>query len=116
VRRSGRVSWATAIVSELLQIRPVIRLYNSEVTSTTRVRTSQRAFQALADLARRNAPLERLAIMHSNYREGAERLAEALSDIHPAHEHVIVDVTPVIGVHVGPNGLGLGIISKKSQD
>jgi DegV family protein with EDD domain len=116
LRRSGRVSWAAAIVGELFQIRPVVRLYNSEVTSATRVRTSQRSFQALVDLARRAAPLERLAILHSNYREGAERLCEALTDIHPDHERVIVDVTPVIGVHVGPNGLGLAIISKESQD
>lgn len=116
LRRSGRVGWAAAIVGELLQIRPVIRLYNSEVTSATRVRTSQRAFQSLVDLAHRAAPLERLAVLHTNNREGAERLVEALSAIHPAHERIIVDVTPVIGVHVGPNGLGLAIISKNSQD
>ncbi len=116
LRRSGRVSWAAAIVGEFFQIRPVVRLYNSEVTSATRVRTFQRSFQTLVDLAHRAAPLERLAVLHTNYREGAERLCETLSDIHPAHERVIVDVTPVIGVHVGPNGLGLALISKESQD
>lgn len=116
VRRSGRVSWAAATVGDLFQIKPVIRLYDGEVTSVTRVRTSQRAFQALVDLAHRAAPLERLAIMHSNYLDGARRLADTLADIHPDHEIAVVDVTPVLGVHVGPNGLGLGIVSKKTQD
>ncbi|MBI5957655.1 MAG: DegV family protein [Chloroflexi bacterium] len=110
LRRSGRVGWAAAMMSQLLQIKPVIRLYDSEVTALTRVRTSQRAFDTLVELAHKAAPLERLAVLHTNNLPGARRLAETLADIHPAHEPVMVDVTPVIGVHVGPNGLGLGIV------
>ena len=112
VRRSGRVSWAAAMVGTLFQIKPVIRVHESAVKSVTRVRTAQRAFQILVDLAHEAAPLDRLAIMHSNNPQGAQRLLAALADIHPDNEIVMVEVTPVIGVHVGPNGLGLAVVRK----
>lgn len=110
LRRSGRVSWATAVVGNLLKIKPVIRLYDSTVSSVTRVRTRQNMFEALVNLAYANAPLERLAVMHTAQVEGAQQLLERLHPIHPAHEPVIVEATPVIGVHVGPNALGLAIV------
>ena len=112
VRRSGRVSWAAAMVGTLFQIKPVIRVHDSMVKSVTRVRTTQRAFQILVDLAHEAAPLDRLAIMHTNNPQGAQRLLAALTDVHPDNEIVMVEVTPVIGVHVGPNGLGLAVVRK----
>jgi DegV family protein with EDD domain len=110
VRRSGRVSWAAALVGDLFKIKPLIRLHDGAVSSVTRVRTTQRAFQALVDLARNAAPLERLAVMHTDNLAGARRLMDALADIHPAAESIIIEATPVLGVHVGPQALGLGVV------
>ena len=110
LRRSGRVSWAASVVGNLLNIKPVIRQHDSAVNSITRVRTRQRMFDTLVDLARQNAPLDRLAVMHTANIDGAQRLVDALADIHPDHEPVIVEATPVLGVHVGPNALGLGVV------
>jgi DegV family protein with EDD domain len=112
LRRSGRINWAAAAVGSLFQIKPLIRLHNSVVSSVTRVRTTHRAFQALVDLAHKAAPLDRLAVMHTDNLEGALRLVDALTDIHPENELVVVEATPVLGVHVGPNGLGLGVVRK----
>jgi DegV family protein with EDD domain len=112
LRRSGRVSWAAALVGNLFQIKPIIRLHDSVVSSVTRVRTAHRAFETMVNLARDAAPLDRLAVMHTSNLEGAHRLLDALSDIHPPTETVIVEATPVLGVHVGPNGLGLGVVRK----
>ncbi len=112
VHRSGRVGWAAAMMGDLFQIKPIIRLYDSVVSSVTRVRTAHRAFQALVDTAQAAAPLQRLAIMHTRNIEGAQRLLAALADIHPDHEPVIVEATPVIGVHVGPKALGLAVVRK----
>ncbi|MBN2303548.1 MAG: DegV family protein [Anaerolineae bacterium] len=110
VRRSGRVGWASAIVGEFLRIKPIIHLYMSDVRNAMRVRTSQRAFQALIDLARNAAPFDRLAVMHTCNPDGAKRLADALRDLHPDFRLITVEATPVLGVHVGPNGLGLGVV------
>jgi len=112
LRRSGRVGWAAAMVGSLFQIKPIIRLHDSVVSSVTRARTSQRAFATLVELAHQAAPLERLAVLHTVNPSGAARLLEALSDIRPEHTVATVDVTPVIGVHVGPQALGLSIVRK----
>ncbi|MEL7672619.1 MAG: DegV family protein [Chloroflexota bacterium] len=111
LRRSGRVGWATAFFGSFLQVKPLIRLHLSVVSSQGRVRTRERAFSALVDFARQAAPLEQLAILHTANPDGAGRLSDALADLHPPDRLVpIVEVTPVIGVHVGPNGLGIAII------
>lgn len=110
LRRSGRIGWARAAVGELFQIKPIIRLYDGVVSSVTRARTAQRAFATLVELVRAAAPLDRLAVMHSNFPEGGERLAQELADLVPDAEIPIVDITPVIGVHVGPHGLGTAVI------
>ena len=116
LRRSGRVGWAAAFVGDLFRIKPIIRLHDAVVSSVTRVRTSQNAFHALVDLAHQAAPLERLAVLHTNHLERARELVAALADIHPQGDVPIVDVTPVIGVHVGPKGLGLGLVRKQTQE
>jgi DegV family protein with EDD domain len=115
LRRSGRVSWAAAMMGNLFQIKPIIRLHDSVVSSVTRVRTSQRAFDALVALAHEAAPLDRLAVMHTSNLDGARRLLDALANIRPPNETVIVEATPVLGVHVGPNAIGLGVVRKLSS-
>ncbi|MBN1202617.1 MAG: DegV family protein [Anaerolineae bacterium] len=112
LRRSGRVGWAAAMLGDLFDIKPVVSVSGGEVLSQSRVRTSKRAFQTLVDLARQHAPIERLAVLHTQYLDGARQLFDALADIHPNTAVAIVDVTPVIGVHVGPNGLGLAVVRR----
>lgn len=110
LRRSGRVGWAAAMMGELFQIKPIINLHDSVVSSVTRTRTSRRAFATLVELAQTAAPLARLAVMHTQNIDGAIQLADALSDRYPRDAIPIVEATPVLGVHVGPNGLGLAVV------
>jgi DegV family protein with EDD domain len=114
LRRSGRVSWATAVVGDLFRIKPIIRLHDGVVSSVTRARTSGRAFVSLVDLAHEAAPFDRLAILHTQNLDGARKLADTLTDVRPTGDtsFAIVEATPVLGVHVGPNGLGLGVVRK----
>src|SRR5690554_1152644 len=113
LRRSGRVGWAKTAIGSFLQVKPLIRLHLSEVSSLARVRTTHRAFDRLVQLACEAAPLNRLAILHTANLQGAELLLDALSDVCPPDSPCpIVEVTPVIGVHVGPKGLGLGLVRK----
>ncbi|HML22195.1 MAG TPA: DegV family protein [Aggregatilinea sp.] len=112
LRRSGRVGWATAVMGNLFQIKPIVSLHEGVVSSVARVRTSHRLFEALVELAHHLAPFDYLAIMHTVNPNGAQRLRDALADIRPETPVPIVDATPVLGVHVGPNGIGLGIVRK----
>ncbi|MBE0690436.1 MAG: DegV family protein, partial [Anaerolineae bacterium] len=96
LRLSGRVGWAGASIGALLQIKPILDVREGEVKSYARVRTFKRAFDELVNLAREQAPLDRLAIIHTANEKGARELKEALKDIAPENTF-IMNVTPTIG-------------------
>ncbi|HEC22067.1 MAG TPA: DegV family protein [Chloroflexi bacterium] len=112
--RSGRVSMVQLGLSNLLNIKPLIELREGVVSSLSRIRTWSRAVNALAGQVRSIAPIERLAVMHTNYLEGAEKFVTRIKDILPhPHESLLVNATTVIGAHVGPHGLGVAAVIKE---
>jgi len=111
--KSGRVGWVAAIAGRLLQIKPVVELSEGDVKSQDNVRTFKRAVRRLVDLALQHAPLERLAILHSNNRTMAEELRGTLANILPRGETLIVNVNPALGVHVGAGALGLALVTAR---
>jgi DegV family protein with EDD domain len=109
VRRSGRVSWARAYLGGLLQIKPLIELHSGEVLRRGEERTRRKGIERLLKLLRDQGKLERLAVLHTNAEDEAMRL---LDDLRPelAVQPFCVNVTPIIGAHVGPNGLGFAAV------
>jgi DegV family protein with EDD domain len=105
VRRSGRVSWARARLGNLLQIKPFVELRDGIVLSLGESRTRRKGIQRLKEFLLRLGSLERLAILHSNAEDDARQFLEELQ-ISTAFPPLVVNVTTVIGNHVGPNGLG----------
>jgi DegV family protein with EDD domain len=110
LHRSGRVGWARSIVGTLLRIKPMIEVREGEIAPLDRVRTSRRAVDRLVELTEAMKPLQSLAVLHSNWLEGAAALQGRLAHLSPRDPILTVDVTPVIGVHVGPNGLGIAAV------
>jgi DegV family protein with EDD domain len=114
LRRSGRVGWASAMVGQFLHIKPVIGVYRGIVRSIDRVRTRARSIQRLVELVAELGPLESLAVLHTTAQEAATQLAREVAHLAP-HPIPIVEVTPVIGTHVGPNGLGLAAVVASAE-
>jgi DegV family protein with EDD domain len=112
LRRSGRVSWASAMMGQVLNIKPIVTVYRGVVNLMDRVRTRQRSIQRLVELATSLGPLDALAVLHTTAYDAAAQLARQLSHLAPPPIPV-VEVTPVIGSHVGPNGLGLAAVAKR---
>jgi DegV family protein with EDD domain len=113
LRRSGRVGWAAASIGTLLQIKPVIEVYDGDVKSASRVRTFGRAVEELIRFAHEHMPLERLAVLYISDAGDAEKLRDRLADIAPA-DTIICSVTPTIGVHVGTGGVGIVTVTGSS--
>ncbi|MEJ5239700.1 MAG: DegV family protein [Anaerolineales bacterium] len=109
LRRSGRVPAAVAMLGGALHIRPLIELRDGAVKAIGIVRTTAQADEWLAKDLRSLPHLERLAILHTGAEERArrflERMRRELADRWPA-ESWLINVTSVIGAHLGPNGLG----------
>jgi DegV family protein with EDD domain len=115
LKRSGRVSWAQAVVGTLLRIKPMIEVYEGQILPLDRVRTSRRAMARLVELTEALGPLASLAILHTDWPDGADELGRRLAHLRPRDSVLTVDVTPVIGVHVGPRGLGIAAIVADQQ-
>jgi DegV family protein with EDD domain len=111
LRRSGRVGWAAASVGQLLQIKPIISATEGSVESIARVRTFARAVDKLVELVQEQGPLDRLALLHANNRDGAVEMKNRLGSIAPP-ETYIINVTPAIGTHIGPMALGVATLRK----
>lgn len=113
LKRSGRVPAAVAMLGSFLRIKPLIGLANGDVKPVGVVRTTRQADARLATLLLEGAALERLAILHTGAelraREFLNELMQRASQSVP-RDILMVNVTTVIGTHVGPNGLGFAVI------
>jgi DegV family protein with EDD domain len=111
LRRGGRVSWAQAWVGELLQIKPLVSFKEGNAVLFGKVRTHHRALQALVDWIGQQAPLERLALLHSHVEPDLiSEFRAMLAPYLPPGEIPVVEVTPVFGVHVGPGAVGVAFV------
>lgn len=115
VKRSGRVSWARASIGTLLNLKPFLEVVEGQVISLGEVRTRKRGITQLLEMMRNPHPLKRFAILHTDAEEDAQRLLTLFSPDLPTTP-LIVNVTTIIGAHVGPNGLGfVALYQNESQ-
>lgn len=118
IRRSGRVSWAKARLGGLLGLRPFLEIKDGKVNSLGEARTRSKGVDRLRSMLAEIGPLEQLAILHTNAENDAQAFYQS---IHQSLKQVNVDVAPlfinvttVIGTHVGPNALGFVAVQKAS--
>jgi DegV family protein with EDD domain len=113
VKRSGRIPAALAALGGLLSIKPLIELTEGEVKPVGAVRTAGQADQRLLNLLLERGVMERLAILHTGAEARARGFLNALmqrASQSVPREVLLVNVTTVIGTHVGPNGLGFASV------
>ncbi len=103
--RSGRISWARSNLTALLQIKPFLGVENGKVVRMGETRTRQRGIERLYQMLAEFGPLDHLAVLHTNAEADAIRLVEHFKAVVKSSP-LIINVTSIIGVHVGPNGLG----------
>jgi DegV family protein with EDD domain len=111
VQRSGRVSWAKALLGSMLKIKLFVELKNGAVHNIGQVRTHRKGFAHLLKLISELGPVERLAILHTNAEIEAQNLLHNLGK-EISNSNLVVNVTTVIGTHVGPGGLGFAAVVK----
>jgi DegV family protein with EDD domain len=112
LRRSGRVNWAEFGIGTLLQIKPLIHVYNGQVEMREKIRTSKRAMAQMIQYAAELGPLESIALLHTHAIDKLEMFRQQTKHLYPSDETPLaVEVTPAIGAHVGPGGLGIACIT-----
>lgn len=114
LKRSGRVSNLVAGLGGLLQIKPILKMYDGQPDSD-RVRTRSRAVGHLVHLLSQASPLERVALVHTHAPARAEEIRQLVEPMLPTKDIWSLDITPVIGTHIGPGAVGFACVSKRSE-
>ena len=111
LKRTGRVSGATAAIGTVLNIKPI--LYGDStghIVSCSKVRGRKKSVKALADKYREkkmDGPDQIICISHGDCLEDARTLAEYVREITPGIPITICQHEPFSGAHVGPGMLAL---------
>ncbi|AIO18419.1 DegV domain-containing protein [Candidatus Izimaplasma bacterium HR1] len=110
--RTGRVNNMGAIVGALLKIKPILTFEEGYINLRKKVRTLNRAYLEVVSILgdRELNDSSRIMIAHANGIENAIRVKEAIEVIHPDKIIEIDELSPVIGVHTGPNTVGVAWI------
>ena len=115
LRRSGRVGWARGAIGKLLRVRPLLQLYQGSVAPSGYSRTLSSALKTLFARLQDLADLEELTILHSNAPDLADRFRELLAGFPLPDSTRTVNVTPILGTHVGPGAVGFVAIQRQAN-
>jgi DegV family protein with EDD domain len=113
VRRSGRVPAAITMLGGMLRVKPFIELTDGQVKFIGAVRTTTQANERMLGFMRQGGALQRLAILHTAAEPRARDFLQAVMmemNRYMPRDILMVNVTPVIGTHIGPNGLGFAAV------
>jgi DegV family protein with EDD domain len=110
LHRGGRIGGAQRFIGSMLAIKPLLHLEDGKVESLASVRTKRKAIKHMLDVFEdevKGSSNVRAAVLNTLAMDEAEKVvAEVKQRINPV-ELSIVDLSPVIGTHVGPGAVGV---------
>ena len=115
LKRSGRVPSVVATLGSILSIKPMVELKNGEVKPIGAVRTTKQADEHMLKFLVEIGEMERLAVLHTNAESRAKQLLnELMNSVRKSipRDILFVNVTAVIGTHLGPNGVGFAAVRR----
>lgn len=111
LKRTGRVSGATAMIGSVLNIKPLLwGDPTGHIVAMSKCRGRKKAMDAIVEQYRTRAvdpENRRVAISHGDCPEDAELLAKRICEIAQPKELIICPHEPFTGAHVGPGMLAL---------
>jgi DegV family protein with EDD domain len=116
LEKGGRIGKAQAFLGGVLQFKPILSVRDGEVHPVERPRTRRRALARIVELVRGMAPISQMHISHSTGPDDAHAIREQLADL-VEPEHIIESrFGPVLGTHLGPNTIGVGLTRGDAED
>lgn len=117
LRKGGRIGGASALVGNLLQLKPLLTVCDGKTDVLTKVRTKRKAVAAIVErffTFLGDAPLGDIIVHHINCEEEGLALAKALEE-KLGRPVLIQSIGPVIGLHVGPGSIGIAYYKKSPE-
>jgi DegV family protein with EDD domain len=114
LQRGGRIGGASALVGNILQIKPILAFTNGRVELFERERTKKRALARIQELVLAEAAQgdeSHVTVMHSAAPSEAAALAAELGTALGTSDVPIMDLVPAIVTHAGPGALAVGFFT-----
>lgn len=113
--KNGRLSKLSGTLGTMLQLKPLLFIGdNGKVETLEKIRTIHRAHQrVLEKYIEDTKDLDVITyISHAHADEYVDWFKSEIHKVFPDREIVVAYLTPVVGAHTGPKGIGIGYIKK----
>ncbi|MCJ7717936.1 MAG: DegV family protein [Anaerolineales bacterium] len=110
LHKGGRIGGAKRLLGTALNIKPILHFDQGLIEPLSQTRTKKKAVGEMLDIAAERLGGKKMAeaaIVHVDCLAEGELLVELVRDRFNPGNILISDVSPVVGTHVGPGGLGL---------
>lgn len=113
LRKSGRISTATAVLSTALATKPIMKISEGRLDLAGKTRTQIKAFTKLVELVRERATdgPAFVAIQHNNAPASAEKLEGMLAEALPeGSSFMVLELESTLAVHTGTGAVGVSVV------
>jgi DegV family protein with EDD domain len=117
LKKGGRIGGASALIGNLFKIIPILTVENGKTTILMKGRTKKNAVLAMTDKMLQdisNYDLGEIVVQHIDCLEEAKELAKVIKDKVKVNVN-IMDIGPVIGLHVGPGTIAIAYYTLKAM-
>jgi DegV family protein with EDD domain len=114
LKRGGRINHIQYFFASTLNLIPIMEIRNSPIKPVERVRNQRKVIPRLLDLVEQRLKKEkpiRMAVVHADAESQAWELVKEVRQRFSPDELITSELTPVLGIHAGPDALGLAYSS-----
>ncbi|SDI32034.1 DegV family protein [Desulfosporosinus hippei] len=114
LKKGGRIGGASALIGNLFKIIPILTVENGKTNILMKVRTKGNAVLAMVEKMMQDIKeygLGEIIVHHINCQTEARELARVIKEKINVDPEVL-DIGPVIGLHVGPGAIGIAYYTK----
>ncbi|RJQ39974.1 MAG: DegV family protein [Anaerolineaceae bacterium] len=111
--KGGRIGKASHLLGSILDIIPILSVKEGEVVPLAIRRGSKGLYATILKIVQeiiKGYQKLRIAVMHTDAPEKAAALKDLTQATLSGEEIPVYDMTPLLGIHVGPGAFGLGYL------
>ncbi|MFC2004469.1 DegV family protein [Chloroflexota bacterium] len=113
--KGGRIGKAQGLLGSLLSIKPILTVKDGEMAPLTRVRSQSAGMDYIYNFVAGFPHIKELAVEHATTPDEADKLVERLSLLFPKERIYISTISPVVGVHAGPNAMAVTVLEAEKK-
>ena len=118
--KGGRLSASSALLGNILQIRPLLHFEEGKIAVSEKIRTTKKVYRRMVELVSewqtRYPQGVHVGIGQAGAPEDLKVLDEMMKEAYPGMPLSYTNIGPVIGTHTGDGTKGLGIVPKLPAD